>query len=215
MIDCRKIPNLIDNINFVTNQSTHGLLVIDMNGTILMGNKSACEMLGYDSLEGINLMKIAPPPYLKLYKQEYMEKGYGSVVRQFLRKDGSLVWLTAQFSVLKDKKGEQWGVYAYMYDSTTERELRAEVEHLSNKLKDLLHSIQHALNKKRALPPEITPAEREIASLVKQGLSSKDIAAMRKIGAKSVENTRVSLRRKLGIDRRTSLQAVLREYGDL
>ena len=177
-----------------------------MNGKILMANESACELMGYDSLEGMNFRDIAPPPYQKLFKPEHMEKGYGSVLRQFLRKDGSLVRMTAQGTVLKDEQGELWGVYIYMYDSTTERELRAEVDHLSNKLKDLLHSIQQALNKKRALPPEVTTAEREIAALVKQGLSSRDIAAMRKIGAKSVENTRVSLRRKLGIDRRTSLQ---------
>lgn len=215
MIDCSKIPNLIANINFVTNHSTHGLLVIGLTGEILMDNKSACELMGYDSLEGMNIRDIAPPPFKRIFVPEYMERGYGSVQRQFLRKDGHLIWLTAQGSVLKDAQGEPWGFYVYIYDSSTERELRAEVDHLSNKLRDVLHSIQQALNKGKALPPDITPAEQEVAALVKEGLSSKEIAAMRRMGIKSVENVRVSLRRKLGVDRRTNLRSVLQDYGDL
>ena len=215
MIDCSKIPNLVANHNFMAKHSTHGALVVDMAGKILMTNENARSLLGYDSLEGMNLRDIAPPPYQKLFTPEYMEKGYGSVLRQFLRKDGSLIWLTGQFSVLKDEQGKHWGAYCYIYDSTTERELRAEVEHLSSKLRDVLQSIQQALNKGKALPPEITQTERDIAVLVKQGLSCKEIAAMRKIGVKSVENVRVALRKKLAVDHRADLKSVLQDYGEL
>jgi DNA-binding CsgD family transcriptional regulator len=102
-----------------------------------------------------------------------------------------------------------------MYDSTTEQELQAEVEHLSTKLRDVVASIQLALNKGKVLPPEITQAEREIAAMVKKGMTSRHIANVRGMGVKSVENVRVTLRKKLGVDRRVNLRAVLQDYGDL
>ncbi len=49
------------------------------------------------------------------------------------------------------------------------------------------------------------PAEREIAALVKEGLSSKAIAVVRPRGVNSVENVRVVQRRKPMLDRRTNL----------
>ncbi len=144
-----------------------------------------------------------------------MANGYGSAVSQFLRKDGSFVWMSAQGVLLKDEQGAPWGVFIYLYDSTTERELQAEVEHLGNKLRDVVTSIQQALNKKRTLPPDITQAERDIAAMVKNGMTCREIAAVRNMGVKSVENVRVSLRKKLDVDRRTNLRTVLQDYGDL
>jgi len=115
----------------------------------------------------------------------YMENGFGSDVRQVLHRDGRLVWTTVQGVVLKDEQDAPWGMFLYMYDSTTERELRAEVEHLSVHLRGVAASLQQVLNKSRTLPPEITPAEREIADLVKKGMTCKEIAAVRGMGVKS------------------------------
>jgi len=78
-----------------------------------------------------------------------------------------------------------------------------------------LTRIQLALNKDRTLPPEITPAEREIAASVKKCMNCRESAAVRGMGAKSVEIVRVVLRKKLGVDRRANLRAVLQDYGDL
>lgn len=215
MIDWNKIPNANANQNALANHSTHAIVVIDMDGKIFMANASACSLLGHDALEGINIRDILPPPYTMLFQPESMEKGFGSDVRQVLRKDGHLVWMTVQGVVLKDEQGAPWGVFLYMYDSTTEREMQAEIEHLGNKLRDVVSSIQQALNKGKALPSDVTLAERDIAMMVKNGMRSKEIAAMRGLGVKSVENVRVALRKKLGVDRRTNLRAALQEYGDL
>ena len=215
MIDWSRIPNANANQNALANHSTHAIVVIDLDGKIMMDNDQARAVLGYGRLEGMNIRDIAPPPFKMLFQPEYMQRGYASDVRQFLKKDGRLVWMSAQGVVLKDEAGAPWGVFMYMYDSTTERELRAEIEYLSNKLKEVVTSIQQALNKGKSLPPEVTPTEREIAVLVKKGLTSKQIAGNRGMGAKSVENVRVALRKKLGVDRRMNLREVLQEYGDL
>ena len=215
MIDWNKIPNANANQNALANNSTHAIAVVDMEGRILMANKSATEAFGYESLEGMNARDIAPLPHRMLFTPEFMALGQATALRQFLRRDGSLVWMTAQGILLKDEQGDPWGAFIYMYDSTTEREMRAEIEHLGNKLRDVVSSIQQALNKGKALPSDVTLAEREIAMMVKNGMRSKEIAAMRGLGVKSVENVRVALRRKLGVDRRTNLREVLQEYGDL
>ncbi len=215
MIDCRKIPNLIENLNFMAQYSTHGVVVLDLEGKILMDNESACKLMGYDSLTGMNFRDIAPPPYKILFNPKYMQRGYGSESGRFVRRDGSMVYMAAQGVVLKDDKGQPWGVYIYIYDCTTERELRAEVDYLTDKMRCVMSSIQQIMSKEKSLPPEITPAEREIAALVKKGLSCKEIAAMRNVGVKSVENVRVSLRKKLGVNRRANLQVALQDYGEL
>jgi len=215
MIDWNRIPNANTNHNAIANHTTHAIVVIDMDGKILMANTSACDLLGYDTLEGVNVRDIIPPPYTMLFQPESMEKGFGSDIRQVLHRDGRLIWMAVQGVVLKDEQGAPWGVFLYMYDSTTERQLQAEVEHLSAHLRGVISSLQQALNKGRTLPPEVTPAEREIAALVKKGMTCKEIAAVRGMGVKSVENARVVLRRKLQIDRHAHLRRVLQEYGDL
>ena len=83
-----------------------------------------------------------------------------------------------------------------MYDSTTE--MRAEIEHLSGKMRGVVNSIQHALIKTEALPSDVTSAGREVATLVKKGMTCKEIAGSRGIGFKSVENARVALRKNWG-----------------
>jgi PAS domain S-box-containing protein len=215
MIDWNKIPTANTNQNALANHSTHAIVVIDLDGKILMDNAQARAVLGYDTLEGHNIRDIAPPPYTMLFQPEHMEKGYGADVRQVLHKGGRLVWMTVQGVVLKDEQGAPWGVFLYLYDTTTEREMQAEIEHLGNKLRDVVSSIQQALNKGKALPSNVTLAEREIAAMVKNGMSCRQIAAARNMGVKSVENVRVALRKKLKVDRRVNLRAVLQDYGDL
>ena len=215
MIDWNQIPNANANQNALANHSTHAIVVIDLEGKILMANPAAGAMLGYDSFEGLNIRDIAPPPYTKLFNPEYVTRGYASAVRQFLRRDGRPKWMTAQGIVLKDGQDRPWGYFIYMYDSTTEQELRAEIEHLTSKMRGVMTSIQQVPNKNEALPPEVTLAEREVAALVKRGTNCREIAELRGIGVKSVESTRVALRRKLGLDRRDSMRAALQDYGDL
>ena len=215
MIDWNKIPNANTNHNAIANRTTHAIVVIDMEGRVLMANTSACDLLGYDTLEGINVRDIIPPPYKMLFQPKPMERGFGADVRQVLHRDGHLIWMAVEGVVLKDEKGAPWGVFLYMYDTTTERELQAEVDHLGAHLRGVVSSLQQALNKGRPLPSDVTPAEREIAALVKNGMTCREIAAVRGMGVKSVENARVALRKKLGVGRRENLRAALQAYGDL
>ena len=51
--------------------------------------------IGYESLEGMNARDIAPLPYRMLFTPEFMALGQATALRQFLRRDGSLVGVEA------------------------------------------------------------------------------------------------------------------------
>ena len=110
MIDWNRIPNANTNHNAIANRTTHAIVVIDMDGKILMANASACDLLGYDDLEGVDVRDIVPPPYTMLFRPASMEKGFGSDVRQVLHRDGRPVWMTVQGVVLKDEQDAPWGM---------------------------------------------------------------------------------------------------------
>jgi DNA-binding NarL/FixJ family response regulator len=57
---------------------------------------------------------------------------------------------------------------------------------------------------------KLTPKEIEIASLIRQGLSSKEIATTLSLSPETVSNHRKSIRNKLGLDSRaTNLRSAL------
>jgi DNA-binding NarL/FixJ family response regulator len=57
---------------------------------------------------------------------------------------------------------------------------------------------------------DLTPAELQVANLIRQGKASKDIADLLNLSPRTVEFHRDNIRKKLGIsDRRTSLRTVL------
>ena len=55
------------------------------------------------------------------------------------------------------------------------------------------------------IPPNLSPAEAEIAGLVFDGLSNREIASHRRVSAKTVGNQLEKIYRKLNIASRTEL----------
>ncbi|MBI3205666.1 MAG: helix-turn-helix transcriptional regulator [Myxococcales bacterium] len=58
---------------------------------------------------------------------------------------------------------------------------------------------------RRALPSTLTPAEREVALLVRRGLSNAEIARARGVALRTVANQIACLFRKLGVSSRVEL----------
>lgn len=84
---------------------------------------------------------------------------------------------------------------------------RSYLQAVEANLNELLTSFSHPLPARFV---KLTPAEIEVASLVKHGKSTKEIARMLNISPRTAGMHRLSIRRKLEIQgRRTSLQAFL------
>ena len=77
---------------------------------------------------------------------------------------------------------------------------------LESNLKDLISSFTHKLASKLY---NLTPAEIQVANLIKHGRSSKEIAAFLNISIKTIKNHRCSIRSKLGL---TNKRINLRSY---
>jgi PAS domain S-box-containing protein len=78
-------------------------------------------------------------------------------------------------------------------------------------LKDITAPLAHYLDRTF---PELSPREQEISHMVKDGLSSKDIAATLHISAQTVVKQRKTIRRKLGLsNRKINLASFLRSLG--
>ncbi len=88
------------------------------------------------------------------------------------------------------------------------REVLAEVR---RGLQELTDPFSHRLS---ALCQTLTPAETQVAELIRQGLGTKDIAARLGVGTATIDSHRHHIRRKLGLtDRRDSLGACLGALG--
>ncbi len=86
--------------------------------------------------------------------------------------------------------------------------LAAEIRH---GLQELTDPFRHRLS---TACQDLTPAELRVADLIREGLSTKEIAARLGVGTSTVDTHRHGIRRKLGLDtRRANLRAYLLSLG--
>ncbi len=94
--------------------------------------------------------------------------------------------------------------------------------HLNDHQKTILGIVESHLNdvispflkKASALPMQLTPLELQTADLVKEGLSTKEIASVLGISAHAVDFHRKNIRRKLGLSgKKTNLRSYLISLG--
>jgi DNA-binding CsgD family transcriptional regulator len=77
-------------------------------------------------------------------------------------------------------------------------------------LKDLMAPIANTLSLKYI---DFTPTEIQVANLVAQGKTSKEIATMLNVSAKAVSFHRANIRKKLGLlNKKTNLKTFLQSF---
>jgi DNA-binding NarL/FixJ family response regulator len=80
------------------------------------------------------------------------------------------------------------------------------LEHVLSEAESATHSLQGPdRSAARTLPPSLTPREREVAALVAQGLTNRQIASRLVISEATVETHLARIFRKLGMQSRTQL----------
>jgi len=105
-----------------------GMALASNNGRLSSANNALCEMLGYSSAElvGLRLEEIAHPPdqgaetdvVNRMTGPEWTGIG---VEKQYIRKDGDLIWAQVHSAVLRDSAGTPNGFIIHIQNVTERR----------------------------------------------------------------------------------------------
>lgn len=129
--------NLIESVK-------NGIYMADIRGRLFFANQALVDILGYDSKEailGINLSKelCADPGERAVFLREMEKQGFvRDYVVKSLRKDGSLVILSATSNFIRNEKGEVIGIQGIVQDITEKRKLEEELQTQRLKLEEIL-----------------------------------------------------------------------------
>ncbi len=96
-------------------------------------------------------------------------------------------------------------------DAACSGEVRGLLAEVRQGLDELTDPFRHRLS---AACLDLTPAETRVAELIREGLSTKEIAARLGVGTSTIDTHRLGIRRKLGLDgRQANLRARLLSLG--
>ena len=96
--------------------------MIDLQKRIIQANKAFGELVGYsrDELLGMSIMDLTAPQSLAVtrrYQSEVLATGKNErVIKNYRRKDGSLVPVELMIDVFRDDAGQPQGLYAFITD---------------------------------------------------------------------------------------------------
>jgi PAS domain S-box-containing protein len=112
----------------IFNQAAVGITISDRDGRLLEANERACEILGYshDELLGSDLAQITHADCLASNQETMQQLLDGSSLtfttdKRYVRKDGSVVWVHAGISVLRDPAGEPWHLIRVFQDISDQK----------------------------------------------------------------------------------------------
>ena len=130
-VDLSRLPEGALDIELVLEAFEHtavGLTLIALDGTFLRVNRTFCEMTGYgkDELVGQSFRRITHPEDVACDEEQlgHVAGGAGSletVEKRFLRRDGSVLWVRRNASVLRDGQGAPRFIIGAMLDLTAQR----------------------------------------------------------------------------------------------
>jgi PAS domain S-box-containing protein len=116
-----------------------GIVTIDNRGLIVDANDAFCELVGYgrEELKGTEVGELSHPDdkWIGLERRDLL---WDSAERQsaseerLIRKDGGVVWVLLNRSVVKDENGTPLLFYRQVQDITRSKELEANLRRLSS-----------------------------------------------------------------------------------
>lgn len=115
-----------------------GLLEIDLSGYISRAYPRFCEMLGYAEHEILGKRAtdlFIPAEFHPVVRQQMVDRlhGKGGIYEsQFIRKDGSRVWMLISGAAIFNTDGQIVGTIGIHYDITTQKNLQLELEQAKN-----------------------------------------------------------------------------------
>ncbi len=152
----KEIVEARDFLENVFNTSVDGIITTDWKGSLTMANRSAEEILGYETgeLVGKHPTELNPKgkdcsEEAKDFMTEIMEEGFVKKVEQvWVRKDRTLVNVELNAALLKDSHGEITGSVASVRDITDRKKTEKRLNNYQNQLRSL--ASQLTLTEERA-----------------------------------------------------------------
>jgi PAS domain S-box-containing protein len=146
-----------------------GIVIGDLDGRIVESNRSFDRMLGYDEGE-----TYGQPISDFTFAEEMLRdnrlladmtagrrEGYWLPEKRFVRKDGSVIWVTVSASLVRDARGEPQFTIAVVEDITTQRNTREALEEKDAAIRDAYVDVISAVTGGKLLlmtPDELTAA---------------------------------------------------------
>ena len=118
----------------------HSVIRVDLAGRIVTWNMGAERLFGFRSLDILGesierLYNTCESDTPQRHLRTALEQGHVTDECQQLRKDGTLFWATADFTLLRNEQGEPRGYGVITRDITERRQQRAEIEQREAQLK--------------------------------------------------------------------------------
>ncbi len=169
------------------NQTEVGMARSDLKGRFLFVNKKLCEMLGYEESEliGRTIHSVTHGEYSdktgKLFRQLVRRGASYHVEKQYVRKDGSHVWVNVSASAICDAQGKTCAAVAVIRDVTEQKEAQNELENAKLLLEKRVHErtqqlraaveeLQDEISRRQGLEGEILEISEREKRLIGQEL---------------------------------------------
>jgi PAS domain S-box-containing protein len=126
----------------IVSQAATGVVQADTAGRILVVNDKFCAMLGYDraDLLALNVVDITAPASLDATLAALAKVGVSStgvvLQKQYLRKDGSLMWASSSVSAVRSASNQFEGVVAIVVDISKDRQAEENLRKLASDLSE-------------------------------------------------------------------------------
>lgn len=131
-----------ERLRAIINYTTVGVNLIALNGNFIDVNPAFCEMMGYtrEECQTLNISDVVHPDYMAITKSNLEKLILGSVtfvkvMKQFIRKDRSLIWIEATVSMTKDNEGRPENLVAVLQDITQRIETQEGLDRSQEALK--------------------------------------------------------------------------------
>ena len=113
----------------IVETALEGVWEVDAEGRTLYANRRLEEMLGYGpgEMSRLNALELVAPGSLERAREEWAKRARGAaapegVDYEFVRKDGSTIWVQSTAAPVHDAEGNFIGAYAMLTDISARRE---------------------------------------------------------------------------------------------
>ena len=152
-----------ESLEKIITQAATGVVQTNVDGLLTLVNRKFCDMLGFDECEllGRSVLSLTAPGFVehtRVHIDNLVSGGTAFVIeKQYVRKDGSLLWATSSVSALRSHDGHFQGLVAIVVDVTERRDAVDKLREADRRKDEFLAMLAHEL--RNPLAPIASAAE--------------------------------------------------------